>query len=1494
MDTNESVSVVPSVSAASIKHLASILPNVDNLSNVVIYSFFAIQSNSPQLDNDDLKQIDADDLEEMDLKWQMVMLTMRARRSLQRIGRNLGANGTTSIWFDMSKVECYNCHRRGHFTRECRSPKDTRNKGTQRRNLPVETSTSNALVSQYDVNTANEVSTASIQVNTVDNLSDQMAMLTMRARRFLKKTKRKLTVNGNESLGFDMPKVKCYNYHKRGHFAKECRAPRNQDTKHKESTRKSVHMETPASTALVSCDGLGGYDWSLQSVEERLEIFKKNEFIYLEDIKVLKVEIQMKDIAIKELRRKFEVVQKEKEGIQLTVEKLENASSKQTHRLSDCRQLQEKVRPVVENKSSEEETKAVRKNPDAPIVEEWVSDDEEENVTQPKIVQKTVRPSIVKKKLVKPRQHEKTTRKTIEKFKNNRQNTHIPRVPRAILMKYGLVSVNTAIQVNVAHQKTIMNVARPMSYLSKTAHLTIKRPIYKNTAFENSSVNHRVNTVKGNNVNTARPKAVVNAVKGNLVNAIKASACWVWKPETNVIDHVYKHNSVSITLNKFDYIDAQGKSKSFTKNCMVIDSPYHSVCEELASLEQMDTGKDVSNLFMAVMVCRKPLGYFSSPMIHVPRAGLVNNPPGYVVPAGRLRSHSCCWVSAGKHSSCSFDVFVVRVLNMELNPKTKYRFQDHKVKVIKCDNGTEFKNREMNQFCKIKGIVTQFSVARTPQQNGVAERRNMTLIEAARTMLADSKLPATFWAEYTNVKFYETISCPVTILNTKYPLGKFDGKDDEGFFVGYSLNSKAFRVFNSRTRIVEENLHIRFSDNASNVVGSGPDWVFDIDALTRTINYEPIVTGTQSNDYAGIKASDNAGQARKETEPVKDYILLPLWTADPPFSQDPKSSHDDGFKPSSDDGKKVDEDLNNELPFDSNMHALEDVGTFDFSNKDKDDGEMADMNNLDIAIQVSPTLSTRIHKDHPLDQVIGDLHLATQTRQMLKNLVEHGIGSLLGEDKDHSSIGDYKLKRRVKKLKKKKRSRTHNLKILYKVGLIAREDSSEDDQSLGEVASKQGRKIHDIDADEDITLVNDQDDGKIFNISDLQREEVFVEKKLVDKEVNDAAQKVVEEVVEDINTVKLIVNVAQVSDVGEINASSTTTNLSATTTITTDEITLAQALVKIKTSKPKAKGIVLQNLKPVKPKKKDQIRLDEESALKLKAKLQAEFEEEQRLEREKEQQELTHAEKSTLFMQFLKKRRKFFAVKVAEEKRNKPPIQAQQRKIIALKRINTFVDFRTELVEGSLKRAREDLTPRSSKMQKVDDNKETAELKELIKIIPNEEEVEINAIPLAVKFPKIVDWKIHREGKKSYYQIIRADGNSKMYIVFNRMLKEFNREDLEDLYNLVKAKNRSTRPVEDLDLLLWGNLKTMFEPHVEDQVWKKQHGYKVLEWKLYDSCRVHSLRIQSMHIYMLVEKKYPLTALTLRNMLNKKLEVDHFTEMAYHLLKLITKQLKNP
>ncbi|GJS23036.1 retrovirus-related pol polyprotein from transposon TNT 1-94 [Tanacetum coccineum] len=196
----------------------------------------------------------------------------------------------------------------------------------------------------------------------------------------------------------------------------------------------------------------------------------------------------------------------------------------------------------------------------------------------------------------------------------------------------------------------------------------------------------------------------------------------------------------------------------------------------------------------------------------------------------------------------------------------------------------------MNQFCGMKWIKREFSVARTPQQNRVAKRKNMTLIEAARTMLVDSLLPTTFWAKAVNtacdvqnrvlvtkphnktpyellhgkppsISFMRPFGCPVTILNTLDPLRKFDGKADEGFLVGYSINSKAFRIFNTRTRKVEENLHINFLENKPNVAGSGRKWLFDIDSLTKSTNYEPVTAGNQTNGDAGIETNVNARQA---------------------------------------------------------------------------------------------------------------------------------------------------------------------------------------------------------------------------------------------------------------------------------------------------------------------------------------------------------------------------------------------------------------------------------------------------------------------------------------------------------------------------------------------------------------------------------------------------------------------------------------------------------
>ncbi|GKF43845.1 putative ribonuclease H-like domain-containing protein, partial [Tanacetum coccineum] len=232
-------------------------------------------------------------------------------------------------------------------------------------------------------------------------------------------------------------------------------------------------------------------------------------------------------------------------------------------------------------------------------------------------------------------------------------------------------------------------------------------------------------------------------------------------------------------------------------------------------------------------------------------------------------------------------------------------------KISRCDNGTEFKNKEINQFYEMKGVKREFSVAKTPQQNGIAKRKNRILIKVL-VIKPHNKTPyELFLGRKPALSFMRPFGCHVTILNTLDHLGKFNGKADEGFFVGYSMSSKAFIVFNSRTRIVEETLHITFLENKSNVAGSRPEWLFNIDTLTKSMNYEPVVAGNQSNGIAGTKACENAGKARLEIVPGKDYILLPFLTQNQPFSSSSKDYPDAGFKPSGKEEKKDAEHLEN-------------------------------------------------------------------------------------------------------------------------------------------------------------------------------------------------------------------------------------------------------------------------------------------------------------------------------------------------------------------------------------------------------------------------------------------------------------------------------------------------------------------------------------------------------------------------------------------------------
>ncbi|GJV72883.1 putative ribonuclease H-like domain-containing protein, partial [Tanacetum coccineum] len=281
-----------------------------------------------------------------------------------------------------------------------------------------------------------------------------------------------------------------------------------------------------------------------------------------------------------------------------------------------------------------------------------------------------------------------------------------------------------------------------------------------------------------------------------------------------------------------------------------------------------------------------------------------------------------CWVFflAKKDETSGILKTFIRQIENQLNQK---------VKIIRSDNGTEFKNRVMLEFCGEKGIKQEFSNARTPQQNGVAERMNRTLIEAARTMLADSHLPTTFWAEAVNTACYtfnrvrvtkpqnktpyellfghkpilsyiRPFGCHVTILNTLSPLGKFDGKSDEGFLVGYSVNSKAFRVYNLVTKRVEVNLHVNFLEEKPNVQGIGHRWMFDLDYLTDSMNYIPVSVHNQANPAGSKEVIDIDVQTEEDADLMvvsSTSLSKKIATQKIPSPRQPSSTPISNFEP---------------------------------------------------------------------------------------------------------------------------------------------------------------------------------------------------------------------------------------------------------------------------------------------------------------------------------------------------------------------------------------------------------------------------------------------------------------------------------------------------------------------------------------------------------------------------------------------------------------------
>ncbi|GKA87814.1 putative ribonuclease H-like domain-containing protein [Tanacetum coccineum] len=815
--TNEAVNTAHEVSTASSQGQAS----SSTYANDVMFSFFANQSNSPQLGNEDLEQIDSDNLEEMDLKWQVAMLTIRVKRFLKKTGRNLNFNGKETVGFYKTKVECYNCHRRGHF-------------------------------------------------------------------------------------------------------ARECGAPRNQGNRNKDAPRRIIPVETPAN-ALVVQDGIGGYDWSfqaeegltnfalmlsmgLESLEARIVVHEKNKAFYEEDIAFLNVkdkaglgyDSQMNESEVvnsvfnsKESNVDDSLVNdrfKIGEGFHAVPPPYTGNYMPSRPDLSftglDDSVYKAKVSETITiasktSKDSLEKPKTVR--PSVPIIEDWDTDSDNDSVFRPKPDQ--TKPKFTKINFVKSDENVKFVNKEnthrqeeyprkSQSPRDNRRNWngmmtqklgngfefikkacfvcrsfnhlikdcdfHDKKIVEkpvlnnkgrvtAVVTKSGQVPVNAAKQsspraaasistarpVNTAAPKSKVNDALPKTYSYFKAHSPVRRAFNQKSTAKTNNLNEKVKTARVNNVTTAGPKAVVSAAVGNGENVVKSSACWIWRPTGNVIDHTSKESG-SYMFKRFDYVDLQG-------GLNLDQGIFDSGCSR-----HMTGNKSFLTDYQEV-------------------------DGGFVAFAG--------------------------------SPKG--------VGLVRCDNGTEFMNNDMNYFCGMKGIKREFSVAKTPQQNRVAERKNKTLIKAAKIMLANSLLPTTFWAEASS-------------------------KDAVADDAGKKTNEEP------QMRVKEMKEGYANSTNRDSTVSPS--------VSTAAQNF------TNAND-----------------------LLIP---------------------------------------------NLEDTGILSGAYDDEDVGAEADLNNLETTMNVSPIPITKIHKDHPKDQIIGDINSATQTRRMTKIFEEHAMVSYIKKQR-RTNYKDY-------------------------------------------------------------------------------------------------------------------------------------------------------------------------------------------------------------------------------------------------------------------------------------------------------------------------------------------------------------------------------------------------------------------------------------------------------------------------------------------------------
>nr|GEU50864.1 uncharacterized mitochondrial protein AtMg00810-like [Tanacetum cinerariifolium] len=582
-------------------------------------------------------------------------------------------------------------------------------------------------------------------------------------------------------------------------------------------------------------------------------------------------------------------------------------------------------------------------------------------------------------------------------------STYKSMTPRAVLLKSGTKPINRHFSTA---RPTLKSAQPKMTSFVKTTNSNVKRPFERKSTAKNKvwspTVRPKILTV-GLKVPTAKPS--VAADKGNKEKAVKASARWIWKSKQTYPGQGSNFNGVSVTFKKYQYIDTQGRLKSN----LVKGLPFKSFKNDHSCVACLKGKQHKAS-------CKSKLVNSVSKPLHTLHMDLFG--PTSI---SSLNHKWYCLVVTDDFSRFSWTFFLKskdetsRILRNFITEIENLK--DLKVKIIRSDNGGEFRNKEMDEFCSKKGIKREFSNARTPPHNGLAERRNRTRIEAARTMLADAKLPVTFWAEAVNtscyvqnrvlvtkphnktpyelfnerstaIGFLRPFRCHVMIPNTLDHLGKFDAKGDEGYFVGYSLSSKAFTVFNKRTKKIEEDLHVDFLENKSIEKGTETDWLFDIDTLTNSMNCVPVVVaGTSYTNISGTKK--DVHQAVKEKESPLRFIALPNCQNSNPTASSKVSTNDSFELASSSTVETKVHTVSLPVPPDSLYVPPVTSSILRIISR----GGSSFLEPLSLGNAMS--FKNRIHKDHPKSQIIGPVDTHVQTRQKTKDVDEQSFIAII-------------------------------------------------------------------------------------------------------------------------------------------------------------------------------------------------------------------------------------------------------------------------------------------------------------------------------------------------------------------------------------------------------------------------------------------------------------------------------------------------------------------